>query len=272
MKYNFLIVDNSIKDINREVFNRVADALEKEFGVDSITIEYRGLESLYINKDYYMIISIGGDGTVLKVLDSLNGREIPVIGINLGRVGFLAEIEPEDIEKAIHKIYIGAHYVKRYNYIEGFGNDSSISFCAVNDVIIGKSNFLGTIEIELIIDGISVNKYICDGLNISTALGSTAYNKALNGSVVFPDSSVFIISPIGTDDNLFKSLIIPDAANIEIKVHRSGYKGESVLVGFDGIKGFNLKAGESIYIKKSQKMFPLLHLNNYNYYEVLKKK
>lgn len=273
MTYHFLVVDNTFKDIDRAVYNRVADALENEFGKD-IIIEYRGMDEdgLCITKDYFMIIAIGGDGTMLKVLNSLNGHDIPVIGINLGRVGFLAEIEPNNIENAIHEIAIGNHHIKKHNYLEGYVNDAPISACAVNDIIIGKSNFLTTVQLELIIDDVSVNTYICDGINISSAIGSTAYNKALGGPVIYPESPVISITPISTNDNLFKSLIIPDTSRIEVKIHRVGGVNDYCAIGFDGRNEICLDEGDSIHIKKSEKKYSILHLNDYDYYAVLKKK
>lgn len=268
-----LIVYNKDKDPTGEILERTKKAILNNFDHDESFIETCEVRDFKENhtKNYCFIITIGGDGTVLDTMHSISGFNVPVIGINVGRVGFLADIELQKIESGIMKLSVGGYTLEKHSYIEGFIPNSQERGIAVNDITIGKNNFLSTIQLELRVNGVIVNEYICDGINISTAVGSTAYNRSLGGPIICPGLQVFSIKPIGTSDNMFDSLIVDDASIIEVKVTRC-HKGEHCVVGFDSRNVLPLNEGDSIMVRKSSKNYSLLHLREYNYFKTLKNK
>ena len=142
---------------------------------------------------------------------------------------------------------------------------------AVNDIFISKSSPLKTVGLALYVDNQFVDSYICDGILVSSAFGSTAYNRALNGSIVNPDCPVFIITPVGTADSNFKSLIVPNTSSVRVKVVNT--HNESVLVGYDGTQTvLELKENGVLDIYNNSSNFSILYLDSFDYYSNLRTK
>lgn len=234
--------------------------------VDIASVE----DTFVIDKMYDLAISVGGDGTLLRVAHLMAAYNTPIIGVNLGRRGFMPEIEINSIEDSFNKIKNGEFVKKSYPYLLGrTGNEEDI---AVNDIFVCKTDMLKTVELGLYVDNQFVAKYICDGILVSSAFGSTAYNRALNGSVVHPDCPVFIITPVGTSDSDFQSLVVSNQSTVKIEIINT--KGaEIATVGFDGTQTvFGLKNGDFIEILDNELKFTMLHLNGFEYYDNLRKK
>lgn len=233
--------------------------------VDIVSVE----DTFVIDKMYDLAISVGGDGTLLRVAHLMAAYNTPIIGVNLGRRGFMPEIEIDEIEDSFNKIKNGEFVKKSYPYLIGrTENDEDI---AVNDIFICKTNMLKTVELALYVDTQFVAKYICDGVLVSSAFGSTAYNRALNGSVVHPDCPVFIITPVGTTDSDFQSLVVSNQSVVTIEICNCK-DNEFVTVGFDGTQAvFGLKEGAVVDITNGHS-FTMLHLNSFEYYDNLRKK
>lgn len=233
--------------------------------VDIVSVE----NTFVIDKMYDLAISVGGDGTLLRVAHLMAAYNTPIIGVNLGRRGFMPEIEIDEIEDSFNKIKNGEFVKKSYPYLIGrTENDEDI---AVNDIFICKTNMLKTVELALYVDTQFVAKYICDGILVSSAFGSTAYNRALNGSVVYPDCPVFIITPVGTTDSDFQSLVVSNQSVVMVEICNCK-DNEFVTVGFDGTQAvFGLKEGAVIDITNGHS-FTMLHLNSFEYYDNLRKK
>ena len=233
--------------------------------VDIVSVE----DTFVIDKMYDLAISVGGDGTLLRVAHLMAAYNTPIIGVNLGRRGFMPEIEVDEIEASFNKIKNGEFVKKSYPYLIGrTENDEDI---AVNDIFICKTNMLKTVELALYVDTQFVAKYICDGILVSSAFGSTAYNRALNGSVVHPDCPVFIITPVGTTDSDFQSLVVSNQSVVTVEICNCK-DNEFVTVGFDGTQAvFGLKEGAVVDITNGYS-FTMLHLNSFEYYDNLRKK
>lgn len=233
--------------------------------IDIVSVE----EVVVVEKMYDLAISVGGDGTLLRVAHLMAAYNTPIIGVNLGRRGFMPEIEVDKIEEAFEKIKNGEFVKKSYPYL--FGKTENDEDIAVNDIFICKSSILKTVELALYVDTQFVAKYICDGILVSSAFGSTAYNRALNGSVVHPDCPVFIITPVGTADSDFKSLIVSNQSVVTVEVCNN--KGDKyTTVGFDGTQTvFGLSEGDVLDITVGSS-FTMLHLDSFEYYDNLRRK
>lgn len=254
----YLLIVNRYKDKD----NKISFELKKQIE----TILYPCVVDIifdvkdYVNIGYNLIFTVGGDGTILQASHIANN--IPIVGINLGRVGFMAAIEIDKIIEYLYRIKEGNYSVKTYSFLES--NIDGNKHKATNDIVIGKFNMLKTISLSLCINAVFVENYICDGLLISSAFGSTAYNMSLNGPIVHPDSPVIIITPIAPIGLKTSSLIIPDNNIISITVHSHSEDEYEGLVGFDGSNdSIKIKGDKTIEIVKGFDKFSLLEFDNY---------
>lgn len=261
---NLLVCYSEYKDKNMEFTNYFISLLKKYFSAN-IVIEEVG-EIKTSDRKFDFAFSIGGDGTFLRVAHSVVFT--PIVGVNLGRKGFLATIEKNNCEEAIKHLAEKKFTIKNKNFIQGTVNNQIIE--AVNDITIGKKDFMRTVHLELYIDGSFVNTYICDGIVVSTAFGSTGYNRALNDVIAHPNSPIYIITPIASNDNLFKSLIVPSTSLIVIKEVKHASSSDAI-VGFDGTQKI-IDLENSLVISKSQKSFSTIEMDSFDYYENLRKK
>lgn len=263
----YLILYSRYKDKNLAVTSRLQNILT----ADVMDIDV--VSEIYNMEQYSKIFTVGGDGTVLKALHLTKDNNIPVVGINLGRRGYIARISVDDLENQIQDILKKTSDCETFHFIDGVANEKCA--VAVNDIIISKNNPLTTCELNLkisTIDGIYENSFICDGLLISTAFGSTAYNKSLQSSIIVPNCPAYVITPINPVKSDFKSIVVRDDAKISVSLVDRG-KAQKALVGFDGTQVvWELNGGEELCIQKSQKTFSLLKPIGYNYFKNLREK
>ncbi len=266
-----LIGYSRIKDLNCEVTNKVkeeARILQNPIipsEIDVCCIE----DTVVIEKMYDLAISVGGDGSFLRMVHLLSPYNTPIIGVNLGRRGFMPEIEVSNIAKAFKMLNNGAFVPNKHFYLYGEINNGTDFDIAVNDIYVCKSNVLGTADLGLYVDGQFVSRFICDGILVSSALGSTAYNRALTGTIVQPNCPVIVITPVGTNDSLFKSLVVSNTSEIVIEV-MSGAMDTEILVGFDGTQSvLSMKPKDKITIRNNESLFTVIHLDDFEYYDNL---
>lgn len=262
-----LICYSESKDPKREFVEKLKTLLEKKYKVSNITV-CKVEDTIDINEKFDIAFSIGGDGSMLRTLHLV--PDSPVIGVNLGRKGFIANIEPFNLEEDIDKIFSGRYSVIRHSFITGMVNGEYQD--AVNDITIGKKDFLKTVHLELYVNGSLVDSYICDGILVSTAFGSTAYNRALNNTIVHPSSPVYVITPIGTADSDFKSLIVHHDSDIKVRVIENAQNSD-IVVGFDGTqKVIDLADGFEIEIGRSPVSYEIIQIRGYDYFKNLREK
>lgn len=219
-----------------------------------------------------LLVVLGGDGTMIATARLLDEREIPVVGINYGTLGYLAEFTVEEMLPALEQIVAGEYEVERRMLIDASlmrdGAEVARSR-ALNEVVVGKSALARIIEIEIRINDQFVNSFRADGLLVSTPTGSTAYNLSAGGPIIYPSMSTIVITPICPHTLSNRPLVVPDAARIELEL-----KGavEEVALTVDGQVGFTLRAGDKVLINKSRAAFPLVLSPNRNYFDVLRNK
>lgn len=215
-----------------------------------------------------IVLVLGGDGTFLQCVGDLNtlGVEYPVLGINLGTLGFLTQVEQRDAMKAIDTILTGDYTLVDYPLLSASVENDSGSFRqqAFNDVVIGRQGFARVIPLEVSIDGIFAYEASCDGVLISTAYGSTAYNVSLGGPVVPPGTPVFVVTPIAPHVPGLRPIIVPDTAEITVQIsgiHHSSAVGG--LVTCDGRSNhMSLNEGDIITVRKHTSGGKILYPGN----------
>ncbi|HVF50061.1 MAG TPA: NAD(+)/NADH kinase [Pyrinomonadaceae bacterium] len=219
-----------------------------------------------------LVVVLGGDGTMIGAARSLGDREIPVLGINLGSLGYLSEFRLEEMIPALESILAGDYRLDRRVMLTAElvrGAETLLSNRVLNDVVVSKSALARIIQIDAWLDGMFVNSFRADGLIISTPTGSTAYNLSAGGPIVYPSMNAIVIAPICPFTLSNRPLVVPDAAGIEIVLRTPK---EEVALTLDGQVGFQLEAGDRVRIRKSPTAFNLLQPPNRNYFEVLRGK
>src|SRR5215211_7481825 len=219
-----------------------------------------------------MMLVLGGDGTMIATARLIGDREVPVLGINYGGLGYLAEFRIEELYHALESILSGNFRLdKRVMLdVELKRGDTSITRNRVlNDVVINKSALARIIEIEAYLNQRFVNSFRADGLIISTPTGSTAYNLSAGGPVIFPSMNAVVITPICPFTLSNRPIVVPDDAEIELLLKTDK---EEVALTLDGQVGFPLEVADRVVIRKSRTTFNLIQPSNRNYFDVLRDK
>ena len=171
-----------------------------------------------LTKKCDMLISLGGDGTMLSAARIVSRFGIPILGVNLGKLGFLAEVSIDDMHDCIDEIASGHYFIEERLAIQASVNDESQIYFALNDVVIDRGSSSRMIDIETTVDDDYLATYVADGIIISTPTGSTAYSMATGGPIVVPGSDVLIINPISPHTLSARPMIVPDKCIVRIKI------------------------------------------------------
>jgi NAD+ kinase len=219
-----------------------------------------------------LMLVLGGDGTMIATARMLGDVERPVLGVNYGGLGYLAEFRVEELYSALESILAGNYDVEKRLMLavelwrgEEFVTRSRI----LNDVVINKSALARIIEIEANLNQQFVNSFRADGLIVSTPTGSTAYNLSAGGPVIYPSMNAIVITPICPFTLSNRPIVVPDTATIELRLKT---QNEDVALTLDGQVGLPLKPEDRVLIRKSRTTFNLVQPMNRNYFEVLRDK
>ncbi len=226
---------------------------------------YKVVEDLPEDLNY--LFSIGGDGTFLEAAAMAKGRNIPIVGINSGRLGFLANISKEDVKQSIDYILRGEFTVEERSLIEIRTSDGMYYDFALNEIAIQKKNSR-MITIHAYLNGELLNSYWADGLIISTPTGSTAYSLSVGGPIVIPGSRNFIISPISPHTLAVRPVVIPDYHEIRLKVDG---RSSEYLVSAD-YRSYNLNTSVDLFIKRADETVKMLRLPGHSFYKTIRSK
>lgn len=223
-------------------------------------------------RDVDLIVVLGGDGTMISTARLTGAREIPVLGINYGSLGYLTEFRIEEVFTALEAILEGNFDIdcRLMLDVEHLRNGETLAVGRVlNEVVINKAAIARIIEIEVEWSGLSVNSFRADGLIISTPTGSTAYNLSAGGPIVFPSMNAVVITPICPFTLTNRPIVVPDDAPIKIRLKNDI---EGVVLTLDGQIGHQIQAKDTVVIRKSSTNFNLIQPPNRNYFDVLRNK
>jgi NAD+ kinase len=219
-----------------------------------------------------LLIVLGGDGTLLGVARSLTPRSVPVLGVNLGKLGFLTETALEELEGVAAQVLAGRFAVEERMMLQAQvlrGRKSIADSKLLNDVVINKSALARILELDVRIDGQFVAIYHADGLIVSTPTGSTAYSLSAGGPIVLPSMKAFCITPICPHALTNRPLVVPDSVTIQITLES---ESPDVYCTLDGQVGLPLQAGDRLRVRRSGTTLPLIVPHPRNYFDVLRKK
>ena len=216
------------------------------------------------------LVSLGGDGTLLSLVRRSYGYHKPVMGINAGTLGFLADITIDDVDNFLEQLFAGVYRIDDRMMIEGCirtKEGKEKKFFAFNDVVITRPVISKMVKINASIDGDRFNTYRGDGLIISTPTGSTAYNLAVGGPMVFPLTKAFILTPISAHSLTQRPLVLP--ADFTIELNSPDAK---VIAMIDGQDDYEMHEGDVLIIQGAAEGAKLLHRKERNYFSVLREK
>jgi NAD+ kinase len=222
--------------------------------------------------DVDLAVVAGGDGTLLSVARAATPLGIPILGINLGSLGFLTELQPDEAFEELAAVLEGRFRIEerqalRVRHIRQ--GEVRQEYSLLNDAVIGKSALARMITIELWIDRERVATYTSDGLIVSTPTGSTAYNLSAGGPILDPSMSAFVITPICPHTMTYRPLVVPGSVLVEAFLHS---RGEAVYLTLDGQIGIPLESGDEIAVDMYPNAVRLVRVTDSGFFEVLRRK
>lgn len=272
----FLIVTNRTKDMDLSVTNKIKEYLEEREALCDIYDAPEEMPEEWIADDLDCAIVLGGDGTILHAITPLVYHDIPILGVNMGTVGFLTSVELEDLEDALTALLEDRYEYDDRIMLEGivYRNGEQIFKAAgVNDIAISRSGFSRIIRFRIWSNGQLVDSYGADGVVIATPTGSTGYNLSAGGPVVSPCSDVLIITPISPHSLTSRSIVVSGDETVMLQVERIGQNHmEEAFITVDGQHGTRLKENDRIQIKRAGVKTRLLKVSNTGFFEVLRSK
>ena len=267
---NVAVYTNEEKDFNFETTNRVVKFLEGKCKV-LLPKDFDSFSNMCREAD--VLIVLGGDGTFLGAARKACDFDIPILGINLGTVGFLAEIEKDKIEECLSRFLAGDYSIERRFMIDAQiirDGESVAKYTALNDAVISGSSFKRVITIDLYVDGSLITSYDADGIVASTPTGSTAYSLSAGGPITDSAMDLMLITPICPHTLSSRPLILPPDKKVTAEIRKDRERGSLLTV--DGQEGEKLFIGDKVEFTASTKRTQLIRINGMNFYEILKKK
>lgn len=273
---NYITVTNQLKDKNLAVTKKISDYIiskggtVKNFYNDSASI-IADLDE--IPKNCECILVLGGDGTLIRTATKLETLQIPLIGVNLGTLGYLCELEEDNVLEAIDILFEDKYMIEERMMIQGFKPGSEEKKVALNDIVIHRVFELSIIPLSVYVNGEWLTNFLADGIIVATPTGSTAYNMSAGGPMVDPKSNILLLTPINAHNLNSKSIVLESDDVIEIEIgERRSQKDERAGVSFDGDSFEELQVGERIVITKSDRFIKFCRINKRSFLDTIRKK
>ena len=243
-----------------------------EVYIDSISggmIDVMGMEFEHLCKQCDILVTLGGDGTLISSVRRSLSYDIPVLGVYAGNLGFLADVGMDELEEFVQNMTKGNCRIDERSVLEAtvIKNGEEITIHAFNDIVLTRPSISNMISIETLVDGKAFNTYYGDGVIVATPTGSTAYNLSAGGPVLFPLAQVFTLTPICPHSLTQRPVVLPGEFSIEMKT-----PANPALMIVDGQDMHELDIGESVHIRLAKKTAKLIHREEFNYFDVLKEK
>lgn len=279
---NFLIITNYYKDSKGKLTNRIKEYIEKKGGSCSVFFsngETPGEAAPHredIPKETQGVLVLGGDGTLIRAAAALVKSRLPLIGVNLGTLGYLCELEEKDVFAAVDKLMEDDYMVEERMMLGGYGIRKGKILpaeIALNDVVIHRTGALSVVNLIVYVNGEYLNTFRADGIIISTPTGSTGYNMSAGGPIVDPKAQMMLITPINDHNLSSKSIVISADEEVTVELgKRRSQKDEMVEVSFDGDSKVRLEVGDRFVVRKAEDTARICKLSSESFLEILRRK
>jgi NAD+ kinase len=266
------VVKTLISKLNKFGFEHILSnsllKLSKDFNREEMKYEFLPNAELCMESD--IVISIGGDGTMLTTAYEARNSNTPILGLNFGKLGFLAEFEMKNLDELLTDIKNNNFYIDERITLEAFcRNDEGEKFFAVNDIVIDKGGWSKMIQLSLEVDDDYVTTFSADGLIIATPTGTTGYSLSAGGPIVSPTADAIVINPISAHSLTMRPLVLSSRQKIIVTVE-SPYK--TIQIDTDGQRVQKYKPPLTLEVYKSEVPLKLVHTDRMNYFEILRTK
>ena len=273
----FLVIKNSDKDKDYTLTKQIQQTVTDAGG--TVVVLERSLEEMAepiaLSEEVDCVIVLGGDGSILRTQRALYPKIVPLVGVNLGNLGFLTQTEPKNLNRFLHCLLedevVCEHrmMLKGTMYHEGVQVYEDI---ALNDIVVGRSGLSRIIRMRAEINGELLNVYDADGIVVATPIGSTAYNLSAGGPVVCPKTNLMVVTPISPHSLSARSVILSENDVIRITIEKVRVAKEAAAATFDGQTGIKMVPGDYLEIRRLPVCASLIKVQNMSFYEVLRNK
>lgn len=270
MVKQFCLIVNEEKDAGLSVANVIKSYLEKSENCVKI---YSHKDDFVLEDDTDMALVLGGDGTVIQVAKKIAGKKVPILGVNLGTLGFLTEVERPRMYQALDAVLSGRYNIEKRMVLSGSIESGQEKSLAVNEIIVGKKDIGRMITTSVWVNDELMDTYVADGVIVATPTGSTAYNLSAGGPVLSPNMEALVITPICPHSLNKRSLVVSSSDSIRIQVEktRESYVDEA-SVRCDGEILWSAQTGDVVYIQKAEEAFDVVCLGDVGFYEKMRSK
>lgn len=278
---HFFIIANGVKDEALQFTGKMKTYIEQsggtcEYCINRIDQGVTRVDPTQIPEYVEAVFVIGGDGTLIRAARDIVERKIPVIGVNLGKLGYLCELEENTVYQAIDALLRDEYSIEERMMLGGYTvikGEKSTEQTALNDVVIHRTGALQILHMKVYVNGEYLASYLGDGMIVATPTGSTGYSMSAGGPIVDPKANLLLITPINAHNLNAKSIVIDADAEVMIEIDtRRSEKDEEAEVSFDGDTGAALRVGDRIVVHRASMSTRILKLNKIGFLEILRKK
>ena len=280
----FYIITNYQKDPEMTVAHEIREYLKskgktcyiQQKEVEDPQGRYRYTDAQHVSDEVECVLVLGGDGTLLQAARDLVDRSIPLLGINMGTLGYLAEIDRKNIFPALDKLIGGEYTVEHRMMLTGTAFHQSrrmLADIALNDIVISRNGRLRVVDFNVYVDGAFLSSYTADGIIISTPTGSTGYNLSVGGPIVAPEASLILLTASAPHTLNSRPIVLPDFVEITIEIGTNhGTDIDGAEATFDGDTSVKLSSGDRIVITRSMREALMIKTKNTSFLEILREK
>lgn len=279
---HFLMITNMHKDAGRKLTEALSGYIRAKGGSCQCFLSTGENASeaapkiSEIPKETECVLVLGGDGTLIRAATMLVDSRIPLIGVNLGTLGYLCELEESNVYAALDRLMADDYMIEKRMMLEGHGIKAGKEVgygIAFNDIVIHRTGALSVVRLSVYVNGEYLNTFHGDGVILSTPTGSTGYNMSAGGPIVDPKAQMILITPINSHNLSTRSIVIgaDDEVVVELAERRS-QQDETVEVSFDGDNAVKLEVGDRFVIRRAKETARICKISNESFLEILSKK
>ncbi len=281
---NFYVISNEQKDPGLKTAGYIRSYLQEKGETcilrdpcsEGIPGRYRYTDAGQIPEDTECVLVLGGDGTLLQAARDLIDTGLPLLGVNMGSLGYLAEVECKSLPDVLDRLIADEFSIEERMMLMGTArhqNRTLLQDMALNDIVITRNGKLRVVDFNIFVDGVFLSSYAADGIVLSTPTGSTGYSLSAGGPIVAPDASLILMTAIAPHTLNSRAIVLPD--HVEITVEISGDHGpdtDGADASFDGDTSVKLNSGDRIVISMAEQRTKLIRTNNTSFLENLREK
>ena len=270
----FYIITNKLKDKDYRITNEIRAYIE-ENGKTCFLSEKDSEGHIIpgtVPEEAQCGLVLGGDGTLIRAVRDLGGRCLPLLGINMGMLGYLTDVELKDFRPALDRLFAGDLQIEERMMLSGMIRDSRRDV-AMNDIVLTREGKVRIVSFNLYVNGALLNTYHADGIIISTPTGSTGYNLSAGGPIVEPTAQMIVVTPICSHALNTSSVVLSAEDVIEVEICEGRYgRQEQVALCFDGAEQTTLVTGEKVCIRKAAQRARLIRLSRESFMKTMRRK